>query len=238
MLIATNRKGGVGKTTIASNIASIYGQDRRVLLLDFDPQGDASACLGVDSTGEDLAAVLTGRGVLEAAVVPTPWNVDVAPGGEALGYVSDSVSPGAVARLVDSARDLRYEQILIDCPPGLNSLVAATWNAVPTAVAIVPVDGMKALRAVNRMRNAWMDYGLDPARMRVVLSRHDGRRILDREVERQARLLYGDAVLTARIRDTVVVGESAAWRRPMVDYAYGHPATQDMVRLAEEVQDA
>lgn len=231
----TNRKGGSSKTTLAVNLAAAWAQGQRTLLLDLDEQGDASAWLGVEDTGEALADALAGRTGLDTAIRATEAGVDVAPAGEALGYVADGLRPDAVRRALDSVRDRGYRVVVLDCPPSLSRVVLAAWQAAPEVRALVPVDGPTALRAVGRLRHAWEDAGLDPARMRIVLTRHDGRRVLDRELARQAVALHGDAVLESRIRESVIVGESAGWRRPLLLHAPTHPVTEDLRRVAREV---
>jgi len=235
MLITTNRKGGAGKTSVAVNLAACVARSRRVLLLDCDAQGDASAWLGVHDTGEATADALSGRASLERAIRETESGVDLVPGGEALGAIAGTIAPDAVGRALRTIRRRTYDCILADCPPGLSRLVLAVWRADLAAIALVPVDGIPALRAVTRLRHAWDDAGLALDRMRIVLSRHRSRQRLDQAVEVQARTQYGDAVLRSRIRPSVAVGESAARRQPLILDAPEHRVTADFLALAEEV---
>lgn len=237
ILIVTNRKGGSGKTAIATSVAMHYAEEGRGLLIDLDPQGDASATLAVNDTGADLADALLGRRPPDSAIRDTQWGVAVAAAGEALAYVHEQVSPGAVGRMVGELWPEHYPWVVIDCPPGVTPLVLSAWRACPAAVGLVPVNGPQALRAVNRLRNGWEDVGMDPDRIRVVLTRHDSRRVLDRAVERQARKTYGVGVLQTRVRESVVVGESAAYRQPLLAYAADHPISDDMRNVAREVFD-
>jgi chromosome partitioning protein len=229
----TNRKGGSGKTALATNIAACYAQGMRTLLIDLDPQADASALLGIEDSGEALANALTGRGSLEVAIRETASGVDVAPAGEALGHISEAVRADALRRALESIGQKGYHAVVIDCAPGLDRLAVTAWHAA--SLALVPVDGPEGLRAVGRLRHAWDDLHLDTSRMRLVLTCHDGRRVLDREIARQAEAAYGGAVAETRIRESVIVGESAAWRVPLVLYAPTHWVTDDMRRLAREV---
>ena len=235
VILTTNRAGGSGKTSLAINLGALLGQGHRALVIDTDEQGDASAGLGVEDTGEALSEALLGRASLEAAIRTSECGVDVAPAGEALSHIADRVQPDALRRTLESVRHRAYPVVVIDCPPSLRRIVHAAWLAAPEVRAVVPVDGPKALRGVARLRHAWEDAGLDLAAMRIVLVRHDRRRNLDRELERQARGLYGQAVLESRVRESVIVGESAAWRQPLVLYAPTHPVTDDFRRLAREV---
>lgn len=234
-VVVSNRKGGSGKTTLAVNLATAWAQGQRTLFVDLDEQGDASTWLGVEDTGEALADALAGRTGLDAAIRTTESGVDVAPAGEALGYVADRLRSDAVRRALESVRHRGYRVVVLDCPPSLSRIVLAAWKAAPEVRALVPIDGPKALRAVGRLRYAWEDAGLDPARMRIVLTRHDGRRVLDRELAHQTVALYGDAVLQSRIRESVIVGESAGWRRPLLFHAPTHPITEDLRHVAREV---
>jgi len=237
MLIVTSRKGGVGKTSIAVNLAAcLAAGGRRILLLDLDAQGDSSAWLGVDDTGEALAQALVGRGSLRAAIRATDAGVDLAPGGEALDLVDDRITADSVS---DALAEFRtgYDQVIVDCPPALTRAVLSAYSTVGRVRALVPVDGPKALRAVARLQHAWKDAGLDPRQVSLVLTRHDRRRVLDRAIAKQTEALYGVALLGTRIRESVVVGESAAWRRPLILHAPRHPVTEDLRRLAREVDN-
>jgi chromosome partitioning protein len=229
----SNRKGGAGKTAVAVNIAACYGQGVRCLLVDMDTQADASVQYGIEDSGEALPTALTGRGPLAAAIHETAAGVDVAPAGEALGRIADSVHPDALSRALTGIRDHGYAAIVIDCAPGLDRLVAAAWRAADRT--LVPVDGPDALRGAAKLRHAWDDLGLDPTRLSLVLTRYDGRRVLDRALADRALKLYGPALLASRVRESVIVGEAAAWRMPLVLHAPTHWVTDDLRRVAKEV---
>lgn len=237
-LAMSNHKGGSGKTSLAVNVAAAYGQGQPTLLIDLDPQADASAAMGInDDTGEALADALMGRVSLDAAIRTTEWGVDVAPGGEAVGRVIDSVSPDAVRTAIASVRSRRYRVIVIDCPPALSRLVLAAWRAAPDAITVLPVDNPSALRAVRRFRGAWGEAGLDPSRLRVVLTRFDERRVIDKKLAEEAREAP-EILIEARIRESVVVPESAAWQKPLIAFAPRHALTEDVRRVARELANA
>ena len=235
LVICTNRAGGSGKTSLCVNLAAIWGQERKTLVLDLDEQADASAWLGIEDTGECLADALIGRAALGPAIRTTECGVDVAPAGEALGFVAHRVQRDAVSRALATVAHLKYEVVVIDCAPSLTSLVHAAWVAAPGVRALVPIANVKALRGVARLQHAWEDAELDPEAMCIALTRHNDRRVLDRELDRQARALYGSAVLETRVRESVVMDESGAWHQPLVLHAPGHPLTGDLHRLAREV---
>ena len=127
------------------------------------------------------------------------------------------------------------EFVVIDCPPGMHGLVLAGWRCAPNALGIVPVDGPEGLRGATRLMRAWAAAGLDAGRIRLAVTRFDRRRLLDREIDRQARSEFGGAVFESRVRESVMVRESAGWREPLVRHAPTHPVTEDLRRLAREV---
>jgi chromosome partitioning protein len=234
VIVATNNKGGSAKSALASNLAACWGQGQRTLLIDLDEQGDASMWNGVEDTGERLVDALTGKAALSDVVIATSHGVDVAAGGEALSYITNSVSPDAVAAALTAAAGAGYAFVVIDCPPSLSRIVRSAWR-VPGATALVPVDGPAALKGAGRVYRAWTSSGLSSDQLRLVLVRHDNRRLIHRALEEQARELYGSSVLHTKIRDSVVVAESAGWRRPLVIHAPEHNVTADIRRLAQEV---
>lgn len=230
IITTTNLKGGSGKTTLAVNLASVFAETCRTLLVDLDTQADASLSLNVEDSGQGLKDVLSGGVVLKDAVVPTAAGFDLIPAGEAVGRVVPHVRPDT---LLGQRRSLEsYEVVVIDCPPGLGTLVSAAWAVAD--VALVPVDGPEALRAVVRLEQAWHDLHLDAQRIRVVPNRINRHRVLDREILRQARARYDGRVL-APVRESVVVRESAAWRKPVSEHEPSHAVTGDLRRLGQEV---
>lgn len=234
IVVVTNNKGGSTKSALASNLAACWGQGQRTLLVDLDEQGDASMWLGAEGSGEALAAALVDKRSLAEAITSTACGVDVAAGGEALGHVSSVVTPDAVSRAISGVADRDYAYVVIDCPPSLSRLVRSAWR-VPGAYGLVPVDGPGALKGAARVFRAWIQTGLRPEQLHLVLARHDGRLLLHRALEQQARSLYGPAVLETEVRDSVVVPESAGWRRPLILHAPEHKVTGDVRRLAQEV---
>jgi chromosome partitioning protein len=233
-VLSTIRKGGAGKSALAANLAAVWAQGQPTLLIDLDTQGDASTWLDVQGTGEALADALAGRCGLDRAIRTSACGVDVAVGGEGLGFVAETVGPNAVSRAIASVQGRGYRVVVIDCPASLSQIVFAGWWASPEAIPLVPVEGPGALRGVTHLVDAWEDARLDPSRLRPVLVRHDARRVLDRAIDKQARALFPGA-LESRIRDSVVVGESAARRQPLITYAPRHPVAEDFRRLAREV---
>lgn len=232
IITTTNLKGGSGKTALAVNMAALFAENYRTLLVDLDTQADASLALGIENSGRGLKDILAGGGDAApvAAVVSTASGVDLLPSGEAVGHVLGHVQPDALIGCRPWFQS--YDIVVIDCPPGLGNLVAAAWTVAD--IALVPVDGPEALRAVARLEQGWSDLRLERERVRLVPNRINRRRVLDRELVRQARDSYEGRVLPV-IRETVVVRESAAWRKPVSHHDPQHAVTADFRMLCREV---
>jgi chromosome partitioning protein len=236
MFLTTSRKGGTGKTSLCVNLAACWAAQRvSTLLIDLDPQADASVWLGLSDTGEALADALLGKSSLTHAIRSTESGVDVAAGGEALDLVAERVRPTAVQRALGSLPPSRYARVMIDCPPALTPLVLAAYRAAPTIRALVPIDGPSGLRAVARLRHAWDDAGLQLGHIMTCLVRYDRRRVLDQSIRTEALAIGGAGHLASTIRETVIVAEAAAWRRPLELHAPKHAVAADFRALAREV---
>lgn len=234
--IVTSRKGGIGKTSLAVQLASVFSQDGRTLLVDLDRQGDASRWVGGPDDGERLAEVLTGRIGWSEAIVATGHGLDLVPGGDRIAVAERDRDLGSLTTALSSLTQQSYEYLVVDCPPSLSSLVVAVWSAIPESIGLAPVTDPGALYAVRRLERAWSDADLDTQRIRLVQSRYDRRRILDREIRRQAREVYGPRLLQAAVRETVAVGESCGSRRPLTSYDDPHPVLEDYRRVAQELR--
>ncbi|OCA93143.1 chromosome partitioning protein [Actinobaculum suis] len=182
MIIAVcNQKGGVGKTTVATNLAAWLGRDGRVLVVDADPQGNATTTLGVELTSESftlndvLAAVAAGQSptVVRQAIQPATeeWNlVDVLPADRLLASRSEDTSLGRESRLRTALEAIAddYAHIIIDCPPSLgmlttNALVAADRALIVTTARETAVDGVaemvSTIATVRTYYNARLSLG-------------------------------------------------------------------------------
>ena len=230
-----SRSGGTGKTTIATNCADwTASRGGRGLLLDLDPQGDASRLIGGTDSGEMLADALLGKRRLEDVIRPSRCpGVDLIPAGEMVERALDRVRPAAISEALEGLPQGRYSVVVIDSPPRLAEGLRAAWLA--SHRILVPIDGPDAFRAVVRLQRALEDAEIPGEKLRVVLNRHDPRRVLDRELVELARERFGPSLLRASIRETVRVRESAANRQVLRQFAPDHGVTADLSALAEEV---
>ncbi|MFC3613473.1 ParA family protein [Lutimaribacter marinistellae] len=230
IIAVANQKGGVGKTTTAINLAAALCEaGMRVLIVDLDPQGNASTGLGIDDRPATTYELLLGDDLLEKVVQFTdieglaivPATVDLSSADIEL-YSNEKRSFLLHDALRQPAmRDYGWNYILIDCPPSLNlltvnAMVAADSVLVPLQSEFFALEGLSQLmltiREVRQSANPSLRIE------GIVLTMYDRRNNLSQQVEKDARENLGDLVFATRIPRNVRVSESPSYAMPVLSY--------------------
>ena len=246
IIAIANQKGGVGKTTTAINLATAMAAiEKRALLIDLDPQGNASTGLGIGREWRDINTyhVLMGESSLSQAITGTDIpGLDLVPSGMDLS--------GAEIELVNLERreyKLRqaleqgaggYDYVFIDCPPALglltvNALVAARAVLVPLQCEFYALEGISHLmNTVEVVRN---NFNPTLYIQGIVLTMFDGRNNLSNMVANDVRAYFGDTVFNTVIPRNVRVSEAPSHGRPVLVYDTRCAGSRAYLHLAGEV---
>ncbi|MEH3091526.1 MAG: ParA family protein [Agrobacterium cavarae] len=247
IITIANQKGGVGKTTTAINLATALAAiGERVLVVDLDPQGNASTGLGIDRRERKLSSydlLIGANSVAEVAVPTSVPNLDIIPSTmDLLGFEMEVANAANRVFLLRNAlrspEAMAYSYILLDCPPSFNLL---TMNAMATAHSVlVPLqceffalEGLsQLLDTVNQIRGT-VNPGLDI--QGIVLTMFDARNNLAQQVVNDVRTHLGDKVYHTLIPRNVRVSEAPSYGKPAILYDLKCAGSQAYLQLASEV---
>lgn len=246
VIAIASQKGGVGKTTTCINLGACLAQEsRRVLLIDIDPQGNASSGLGVNGNDQKLTTyeVLIGQAEIKDVIQATALaNLDLLPAGQRL-------SGGEVELVGMMARETRlrgcleqvreeYDFVLIDSPPSLglltvNALTAADSVLIPLQCEYLALEGLTQLIGSVRLVQDHLNPSLRIEG--VLLTMYDARLNLSQQVADEAKKFFADRLYTAVIPRNVRLSEAPSFGKPIVLYDPHSSGAESYRELAREV---
>ena len=257
VFVVANQKGGVGKTTSTVNVAAALAQlGQRILVIDLDPQGNASTALGVvhhRGVASTYDSLVDGAPLVEViSTCPDVDNLDVVPAtidlaGAEIELVSVVAREGRLQKAiaghprVGSAAEVgeeRYDYVFIDCPPSLglltlNALVAGAEMMIPIQAEYYALEGLGQLLETVEMVRAHLNPHLEVSTILVTM--YDGRTRLAAGVADEVREHFGDQVLKTTIPRSVRVSEAPSYGQTVMTYDPGSPGALSYLEAAREI---
>ena len=249
VIAITNQKGGVGKTTTSVNLVACLGAaGHSTLLVDLDPQGNATTSVGLNpralssSVYRTLVGLDTPDPISLHSAIPNvsilPSSIDLA--GAEVEFLQMENRHARLRSTLD-ALETDYDFIVVDCPPSLNmlslnALSAANWALVPVQAEFMALEGLAHL--MNTIERVQQDYNPELQLLGIIVTLYDGRTRLAGEVVRLLETAFGAMVFRTKIARSVRLSEAPSHGKPIIYYDQGSAGSIAYTQLCEEVLDA
>lgn len=236
-----NHKGGVGKTTCAINIgAGLALLDKRVLLIDLDPQANLTLSLGAPRHSSSIYEAI--RGESELMPLNVKDNLDVVTStldlsGAEMELINEAGREFILKELFAPLRE-DYDFIIIDCPPSLglltlNALTSSDFVYIPLQTEFLALQGLAKIKQVIQKVKLRLNRELEIGG--VIATMYDSRKVLNRDVANTIQKYFGELVFKTMIRDNVALAEAPSQRKDIFAYNPGSPGAEDYLELSKEI---
>lgn len=245
IIAVANQKGGVGKTTTSVNLSAAFAEmGKKVLLIDCDPQGNATSGLGIEKDGLELSIydALINDTPMEEIIIQTQFGLDVVPSvmdlaGAEVELVNLEDKQYRLKKTVELVKE-KYDYILIDCPPSLghvtlNALTAADSVLLPLQCEFYALEGLSQLLSTVQLVQEQLNEKLRIEGL--VLTMYDSRTNLAEQVVEEVKTHFPDMVYATKIPRNVRLSEAPSFGKPIFAYAASSKGAQAYMSLAEEV---
>ena len=245
IIAVANQKGGVGKTTTSVNLSAAFAEmGKKVLLIDCDPQGNATSGLGIEKDGLELSIydALINDTPMEEIIIQTQFGLDVVPSvmdlaGAEVELVNLEDKQYRLKKSVELVKE-KYDYILIDCPPSLghvtlNALTAADSVLLPLQCEFYALEGLSQLLSTVQLVQEQLNEKLRIEGL--VLTMYDSRPNLAEQVVEEVKTHFPDMVYATKIPRNVRLSEAPSFGKPIFAYASSSKGAQAYMSLAEEV---
>lgn len=242
IIAVLNQKGGVGKTTTTINLAAYLAKmGKTVLIVDADPQGNATSGLGLDKSSEGTYQLLLGQVGLPSVVRETSVaGVSIIPANSDLAVAETELAAtqGREQRMAQALQHATHDYVLIDCPPALglltiNSLVSSDLLLVPVQAEYYAMEGLGQLLEVFRRVKQSINPKL--SLLGIVVTMYDSRTSLSDQVVDQLRKHFGDLVFSTTIPRNVRLAEAPSYGKPISEHDKWSKGARAYKQLAKEV---